>query len=274
MDKDIVCGIDVHKNFFVANSYQVRQIPGRKRDESDSEWLAKLLRGNLIRPSYIPDKSIRDLRDLTRLRTKLIQIRTDFKNRVHKILERANIRLASALSDIFGKTGLEILNGLISGKEAKDVAESIGNKQVDREKIEEAIRGNLSEIDLFLLEHCMRMIEMLDFEVVEIEKKIAERTERMKRDLEIVTSVPGVGKTAAWEILAEIGDISRFSSAKQLASWAGLVPSVYQSGGKNLTGRTGSEWLRKIMFQVAQGASRSKTALRRFYLRIKAKERV
>ncbi|MDY6965272.1 MAG: IS110 family transposase [Halobacteriota archaeon] len=258
----------------IANSYQVKQIPGRKTDESDSEWLAKLLRSDLIKPSYMPEKEIRDLRDLTRLRTKIVQTRTDFKNRVHKILERANIRLATVLTDIFGKTGLEILNGLISGRELEELIEGIGNWRIDRERIEEAISGNICECDMFLLEQCMGMIEMLDSEVVKIEKKISERTDTMKSDLEIIMSVPWVGKTAAWEIFAEIGDIDRFSSPKELASWAGLAPSVYQSGCKNLTGRTkkGSKWLRKTMFQVAQCASRSKTSLREFYLRIKLRK--
>jgi len=259
----------------VANAYQVKQIPGRKTDESDSEWLAKLLRGNLIRPSYIPERNIRDLRDLTRLRTKLVHVRTDFKNRVHKVLERANIRLSAVLSDLFGKTGLQILKGITSGKSLDEVIGGIKNKRIDKKEVEEAIKGNLSESDVFLLEYCVKMVEILGSEIAEIENKIEERIKGMEKELKIVMSVVGVGKTAAQEILAEVGDIKRFPEDKNLASRAGLAPSVYQSGGKNLTGRTrkGSKWLRKTMFQVAMAASRNKKSeLREFYLRIKAKK--
>lgn len=258
----------------VANPQQVKQIPGRKTDESDSEWLAKLLKSDLIKPSYIPERDTRELRDLLRLRTKVIQTRTDFKNRIRKVLERANIRLASVLSDLFGKAGLKILEGLTSGKDIEEIVESI-DKRIDKESVKEAIRGELSDNDIFVLERCISMIENLDEEIAEIEKRIAGLTKGMNKDLERIMSIPGVGKQTAQEVLAEISDVSRFPSAKHLASWAGLAPSVYQSGGKNLTGRTrkGSKWLRKTMYQVAQGASKSKSSkLRDFYLRIKAKK--
>ncbi|MCS4541378.1 MAG: IS110 family transposase [Euryarchaeota archaeon] len=236
----------------IANSYQIKSIPGRKTDTLDSEWIAQLLKNNLIKPSYIPKKKIRELRELTRLRAKLVQNRTAFKNRIHKVLERTNIKLASVLDDIFGKSGLEILQGIMQGEKIEEIVERNGRIKKKKEEIIKAIRGELSKVDVFILKECIEMIKAIDEKIKEIEAAIAKLV--CKKQLKILCKVPGIGKNSAPTIIAEIGDPKRFPNQKKLTSWSGLAPSVYQSGGKNLTGyitKKGSKWLRRIMVEVA-----------------------
>jgi len=134
----------------LANAHQVKGIPGRKTDQSDSQWLAYLLRAGLIKPSYVPAKHLRELRELTRLRVKYVQNRTQFKNRCQKVLNRVNIRLGSKLSDVFGKSGMEVLKGLMAGKTVESILEDTQNKylKTKKEEINEVAKGALSENDI------------------------------------------------------------------------------------------------------------------------------
>jgi len=260
----------------LANAHQVKGIPGRKTDQSDSEWLAHLLRGGQIKPSYVPEKHLRELRELTRLRIRYVQNRTQFKNRCQKVLNRVNIRLRSKLSDVFGKAGMEILNGLMAGKTVEAILEYTENKQLKSrcDEIKSVAKGALSENDIFVLKHLTETIAHLNGQIRQIEARIELLAN--ERDVEIVSSVPGVGKRSAAAILAEVGDAKRFSNGKQIASWTGLAPSLHQSAGVCVLGsitKQGSKWLRWNMVEVAHAAVRVRgskfTAL---FLRVMAKK--
>jgi len=265
-------GFDV----LLANAWQVKAIPGKKTDQSSSEWLANLLRSGLVKPSYVPEKRVRELRELTRLRVKLIGTRTAFKNRCHKVLNRVNIRLGSKLSDVFGKAGSEVLEGLMEGKTVDDILEHTGSRWLKKrgDEIKEVVKGVLSQSDIFVLKQCVDMVKQVDEKILEVDAQI--ETLVNERDVDIVASVPGVGRKSAAVITAEIGDANRFLDGKKIASAAGLAPSVYQSAGKSFTGgitKQGSRWLRRIMVEVAHVAVRARDSkLRAFYLRVKAKK--
>jgi transposase len=260
----------------LANAHQVKGIPGRKTDQSSSEWLAHLLRGGQIKPSYVPDKRLRELRELTRLRVKYVQNRTAFKNRCQKVLNRVNIRLRSKLSDVFGKAGMEILNGLMAGKSVEYILEHTESKRLKSrcDEIKSVAKGALSENDIFVLKHLTNTIKHLDEQIHQLEARI--ETVVNKEDIEIVSSVPGVGSRSAAAILAEIGDAKRFSNGKQIAAWTGLVPSVYQSAGTFVLGsitKQGSKWLRWNMVEVAHAAVRVRDSrFRALFLRVQAKK--
>lgn len=260
----------------LANAHQVKAIPGRKTDQSSSQWLAHLLRGGQIKPSYVPEKRLRELRELTRLRVKLVENRTAFKNRCQKVLNRANIRLGSRLSDVYGKAGKEVLEGLMAGKSVEVVLENTENKWLKNrcDEIKAVARGALSESDIFLLKEFTEMIDHLNEQIRRVEARIEMLVNQP--DVEIVSSVPGIGKRSAAAIVAEIGDAKRFADGKQIASWTGLAPSVYQSAGTFVTGaitKKGSKWLRRAMVEVAHAAVKVRNSrLRAFYLRVKNKK--
>lgn len=260
----------------LANAHQVKGIPGRKTDQSDSEWLAYLLRGGQIKPSYVPEKRLRELRELTRLRVKYVQNRTAVKNRCQKVLNRVNIRLRSKLSDVFGKAGMEILNGLMAGKTVEAILEHTENKQLKNrcDEIKAVAKGALSENDIFVLKQLTETIEHLNEQIRQIETRI--EMVANERDVEVVSSVPGVGKRSAAAILAEIGDAKRFSNGKQIASWTGLAPSLHQSAGVCVLGsitKQGSKWLRWNMVEVAHAAVRVRDSkFRAFFMRVRAKK--
>lgn len=265
-------GFDV----MLANAHQVKAIPGRKTDQSSSEWLAHLLRGGLIKPSYIPEKRIRELRELTRLRVKLVESRTAFKNRCQKVLNRVNIRLGTRLSDVFGKAGREILEGLMAGKSVEAILEHTKNTWLKNrhDEIRAVAKGGLSQEDIFVLKELTQTINYFNEQIRRLEARI--ETLANEHDVAVVSSMPGIGKRSAAAIVAEIGDVKRFTCGKQVASWAGLAPSVYQSAGTFITGsitKTGSKWLRRIMVEVAHSAVIVRnSSLRLFYLRVKSKK--
>jgi transposase len=245
----------------LANALQVKAIPGRKTDQLDSEWLAHLLGSGLIKPSYVPEKQVRELRELTRLRVKLIGTRTSFKNRCHKVLNRVNIRLGSRLSDVFGKAGSEVLYGFMDGKSIDVILEQTENKWLKKrgDEVKAVVKGVLSQSDIFILRECVDMVRQVDEKVLKVDGQIELLVD--ERNIDIVASVPGVGRKAAAAITAEIGDVSRFSDGKRIASAAGLAPSVYQSAGKCFTGgitRQGSSglgglWLRWLIVRLSVG---------------------
>ena len=260
----------------LANAHQVKGVPGRKTDQSDSEWLAHLLMSGLIKPSYVPEKHLRELRELTRLRVKYVQNRTAFKNRCQKVLNRVNIRLRSKLSDVFGKAGMEILNGLMSGKTVEDILEHTESKRLKSrcDEIKTVAKGALSENDIFELKKLTETINHLNEQIHDLEARI--ETLANKEDVKIVSSVPGVGARSAAAILAEIGDAKRFSNGKQIASWTGLAPSLHQSAGTVILGsitKQGSKWLRWSMVEVAHSAVRVRDSrFRVLFLRVMAKK--
>jgi len=210
---------------------KLKQYPDEKPTSQTQNGQAQLQSAGLIKPSYVPAKLILELRDLIRLRIKYVQSRTQSKNRVQKILNRVNIRLKTVLSDLFGKAGTELLEGLLAGKTVKAILENTENKQLKAKsaEIEAVAQGALSEIDHFVLEQLIRTINNLTEQIKLIELRIDGLVNRC--DLEVVCCfVPGVGLLSGATILAELGDVTRFDSDKAVACWCGLAPSVYHVG--------------------------------------------
>ena len=260
----------------LANPERTRKTSGRKTDQSDAEWLAYLLRAGLIEASYVPERNIRVLRELTRLRTKMVQNRTDYKNRVHKVLQRCNIRLGSKLHSVFGKAGMEVLNGLMTGRSLDEIVNESKSRVLKerRGELEKVVRAGLDQEDIFVLKRCLRMVKSLDEELEELDARIAMLIGGREKEMKNISKVPGVAQVSASSILAEIGDAKRFANGKKIASWSGLCPSVYQTADKNLTGslKRGSKNLRRMMIQVAHSASRTRNSrLRLFFLRVAAR---
>jgi len=262
----------------VANPLQIKNIPGRKNDDIDSEWIAEVCLNGQIKPSYIPPKEIREIRELTRSHVKLTQARTSFKNRVHKVLSRSGIHISGVLSDIFGKSGMIILNGILNGKTIDQTFTEIKNKQIKIKKteIKESLKGELSQNDIFVIKECLDSIGFLDQKIKEFDSKININLKGMRKEMEILTSIPGVGFTTAAAIMAEIGNIEEFSKPKELVSWSGLAPAINESAGKSSNGhitKRGNKFLRTILVLAANSIVISRpNKLRFFYQRIKAKK--
>ena len=262
----------------LANAHQIKHTPGRKTDSIDSEWIAEVALNNLIDPSRIFPKEERDLRRLTRTRESLVKIRSQIKNQVHQGLESCSIKLSSVLSDNFGKSGRHILDGLIKGMNIDRIIEEIPSKRVKKneDQIRAAIRTGLDGTQIFLIQSHLNTIDGLTKKLDEIDSEIKHRISGRKEDLQIAMSVPGIGFKAASTILAEIGNYRDFSTPDKLASWCGIVPNVYQSADKLITGsitKQGSKHIRWMLVQVAQAALKKRgSKLRRFFLRIKARK--
>jgi transposase len=263
----------------VANAYNIKHIPGKKTDIRDSEWLAELCINGMIEPSRIFPKNDRELRDLTRAREALVNSRTQVKNRVHVVLDTANIKLSSAFADIFGKSGIEVLNGLISGRPIEAIIGDTDNSWIKKraEEIKQAVKGALGETQAFVIKECTEIIKTIDGRIKNIDAEIRNRIKAKDEDLKIAMSIPGIGFIAGSTILAEIGNVKDFKTPDKLAAWTGIVSSVYQSADKLNTGKItkrGSKHLRWILVEVAQGAIKVKrrTKLKTFFQRIKARQ--
>ena len=265
-------------NFILANAYQIHHIPGRKTDTLDSEWIAEICLKNLISPSRIFARDHRELRSLTRTRERLIKVRTKIKNRITHELEAACIKLSSVLSDIFGKSGRHIVDGLLNGIDIEKILESIPSRQVRaiKEEIRGIIQSNLSHTQIFLIRSHLDVIDDITKRIAEIDSKISDLLISRSEDMRIALSMPGMGIISASTILAEIGDFRDFSSPDKLAAYCGLVPSVYQSAGKLINGhitKHGSPHIRAMIIEVAHAIIRTKrnSKLKKFFLRIKAR---
>jgi len=272
----LIIGKDVE--FVLANAYQIKHIPGRKTDVLDSEWIAELCLKNLIAPSRIFSGEYRDLRAITRTRENYVKMRSQIKNRIHQELESACIKLSSVLSDIFGKSGIHIIRGILSGSNIEDILNRIPSKKIKakREEIRNAIQVNISPVQVDLIGRLLDSIDFLSKEIASIDMQIQTLTAGRQEDLKIAMSIPGMGITSATTILAEIGNFADFKTGEQLAAYCGLVPSVYQSAGKLITGhitKRGSPHVRRMLIEVAHAISRTKadSKLKRFYFRIKSR---
>jgi transposase len=249
----------------VVNAQHIKAVPGRKTDVRDAEWIADLLRHGLLRPSFIPERPQRELRELTRYRTTLIQERAHEVNRLQKVLEGANIKLSSVATDILGKSGREILEALVGGASDSAALAQLARGRL-REKIpqlEQALAGQFGPQQRFLIAQQLAHSDFLDASLERISAEIAERRRPFEAEVARVQSILGVGRRTAEVLVAEIGvDLSRFPSARHLASWAGLRPGNEESAGKRRSGRTrkGSPWLRTALVEAAQAAARTKGA--------------
>jgi transposase len=247
----------------LANSEHIRNIPGRKTDRKDGEWIAKLLQHDLVPTSFIPPKEIRELRDLTRSRTKLVQGRSAVANRVQKVLEDANIKLASVATDILGHSGRAMLDAMIQGQSDVGVLANMARGRM-REKIPRlqlALAGHLTAHHRLLLRELLDQIDFLNGKIFVLESEIWQRSKSFDDVIRLWSTIPGVDRLSAATLVAEIGpDMRQFPSAGHLASWAGLCPGNNESAGKRKSGkiRHGNPWLRSLLCQTAWAAARTK----------------
>jgi len=223
----------------LANPRNVKNLPGRKTDTNDARWLAKLLALGLVEGSFVPPKYIRELRDLTRRRQKLIHMRSSERSRLLDVLRTSNIMISSVASDTFGVSGMAMIKALISDdEEQSNDIEAIANlaKRKLRQKIPqliEALNGHLDKHQKELIREILEHLEFLDKQISKLERMIDEKCMPYQEIVDIIDSHPGIDKTAAQAILAEIGpDMEVFHSAGHLASWCGLSPGCNESAGK------------------------------------------
>jgi transposase len=262
----------------LANAYKVKHTPGKKTDKRDSAWLAELCLNGMIEPSRIFPKDDRELRNMTRSRENLVNNRTQIKNRIHKELESACIKISSVLSDIFGKTGMQILNALLEGKNIDEILREITSKKIlkKEQELRSAIKTSLDPARCILIRMYLEMIDKIEEKIKILDREIKIRMQRLKEDLEIAMSIIGMGFTSASTILAEIGNVRDFQTAEQLASWCGLTPKVSQSADVLVTGsitKQGSKHVRRMLVQVAHIIAKSRSSkLKKFFLRIQVKK--
>jgi transposase len=247
----------------VVNAQHIKTLPGRKTDVKDAEWIADLLQHGLLRPSFIPSTAQRELRDLTRHRSSLVEERARIVNRVQKVLEDANIKLAGVASDIMGASARDMLNALVAGEtDAGRLAMfARGRMRTKREQLEQALSGRMRPHHRFLVAEHLSHVDYLDEAIARLGDEIATRLAGQEEEITLLDTIPGVSRRVAEVLLAEIGaDMTRFPSAAHLASWTGFCPGNHQSAGKNKTGRTrkGSRWLRQTLVEAAHAAARSK----------------
>jgi transposase len=262
----------------LANAYVIKRIPGRKTDIIDAQWIAELALNGLLTPSRVFPKGAREVRELTRARERLVNQRTACKGMVHDVFDAACIKLSSVVTDIFGKSGRYLIEGILKGKTIDELLSGIPSKRVQkkREDLERAIKSGLTESQIIVIEQNLHLIDQITDQISQLDEEILCRMKDREEDVQIAMSIPGIGPTAAVTILAELGDYSDFNSPDSLASWAGMVPSVYQSADKLRTGsitKHGSKHLRRILTEAAQSAARTKNTRFSAYFR-KLKNRV
>ena len=262
----------------LVNPRHIKAVPGRKTDVLDAEWLADLLRHGLLKASFVPDRAQRELRELTRYRTSLINERSAAVNRLQKTLEGANIKLASVASDVLGVSSRQMLAAVVDGTtlEASALAELAHGQLRDKvPQLEHALSGRVGPHQRFLLAEQLAHIDALDASLERLSTEIAERMRPFDELIERLDAIPGVGRTVAEVLLAEIGaDMTRFPTANHLVSWAGMCPGHNESAGKKRSGKTrkGSPWLRAALVQAAHAAARAKqTYLAAQYRRLTAR---
>ena len=261
----------------VANAQHVKKVPGRKTDVKDAEWLADLLCHGLLRPSFVPPKPIRELRDLTRYRRKLVESQSAERNRLLKLLETANIKLASVASDVFGVSGLLMLHALVQGKASPQEMAELAKRRL-RNKIPElelALDGRVEEHHRFLLKLQLDRLESVEKDLAVLEQRMQEKLEPYAAQLALLDEIPGVDWTLAAVIIAELGvDMSVFENVSQLASWAGVCPGNNESAGKRKNSRIpkGNVYLKTALVEAAHAATMVKgTYLRDKFYRLKAR---
>jgi transposase len=250
-------------NVILVNAHHIKQVPGRKTDVKDSEWIAQLLQHGLLRASFIPPLTTRELRDLTRQRTQLVCEKTAVANRIQKVLEDANIKLGSVASNVLGVSGRAMIEAILRGEHDPVKLAELARRRL-RGKIPQlqlALRGSVTEHHRFLLrthldhlDHLKRLIDQYEARIEEVLRPAGESVGRL-------TTIPGIDVRVAQVVVAEIGlEMDRFATAGHLSSWAGLASGNHESAGKRQSGRTtpGNRWLKTALVQAAWASSRAK----------------
>lgn len=269
--------LEGHVEPILANAAHIKNVPGRKSDANDAAWIADLLAHGLITASMVPPTPILELRDLTRTRRQLVREQVQHVQRVQRVLEDANVKLSSVITDLLGMSGRRILEAILGGEDDPEKLAALGSGRLkcSREELVEALRGRVRPHHRFLLQqhlgtidHLQRTLEAFD---AQIERLLQPFQEQFKR----LMTIPGIGATAAACLLAEIGaDMSRFPDSRRLIAWAGLCPGLDESAGKRRSThlRKGAPWLKPVLIQCAWGAARKKRSYTQAqFLRLKAK---
>jgi transposase len=261
----------------LANAQHIRNVPGRKTDVSDAAWIADLLAHGLIRGSFVPPARIQELRDLTRTRKQLVRETSQHVLRIQKVLEDANIKLASVLSSIVGQSGRAMLDAIVAGESDPErlATLAVGTAKKKTPELVEALRGRVSPHHRGLIKLHLGLFDALQIAIAEVDATLGKALAPIRENARLLTTMPGVSDVVAQVVLAEIGtDMGRFPSPAHLVSWAGLCPRNDESAGKRRSARVrkGAPWLKTTLVTAAWAAVRKKsTYLRAQYHRIKAR---
>jgi len=260
----------------LVNAQHMKAVPGRKTDVKDAEWIADLLQHGLLKASFIPGSEQQAVRDLTRTRMRLLQERTRLINRIQKVLEDANLKLASVVTDIMGVTGQAILRALVAGQEDPERLAHLAQGSLVRkqELLQAALQGKLTLHHRMLLEELLRLIATLDHSIARFDREVAERLRRFDALIERIDAVTGLSRRNIEVLLGELGwDMSHFPDAAHAASWVGICPGQHETGGKQQSGRTrqGNRWAKTVLIQAAHAAGHTQTYLGEQYRRISAR---
>jgi transposase len=248
----------------LVNARHMKALPGRKTDVRDAEWIADLFKHGLLKRSYVPDRTQRELQELVRFRTALIRERTRETNRIQKVLEGANIKLkGTAVSDVLGLSAREMLQAMIDGETNPDViAGKVRTKlKATPEEVRAAVDGLIGPHQRFMLRAQLAHIDSLNRQIAELDEEIGRRTDPFEEQMGKLDALPGIGRVGAQVVVASIGvDMSNFPSARHLASWAKLCPGMNESAGKRGPSKTGRSklYFRSILIEAAWAAVRSK----------------
>lgn len=268
---------EVNIKVILANARYIKNLPGRKTDISDAEWIARLNRNGLIKGSFIPPRPIRELRDLCRLRFKTIGDRTRIKNRISKLLEDANIKIGSVASDLFGVSGMDMLYKLAAGSiEPVLIADlARGRLKNKHTELSYAAYGRMNDHHRTMLQHLLKQLSNLEEMISALNELIEEKSRPYKKQIKLLVTIPGVNFTSAVAIIAEIGvDMSVFPTYKHISSWAGVCPGNNESAGIRYSGKMpkGNGYLKDVLCQAAWASSRTKdTYLSQKYWTLKAR---
>ncbi len=273
--KPVYYALEDDFNLLLVNARHVKNVPGRKTDANDAQWLCQLLECGLMRASFVPPKPIRALRDLTRYRKSLIQERAREANRLHKVLEDAGVKLSSVASDVLGVSGRDMLEALLSGTRDPAVLAELarGKLRTKLPELERALAGNFQPHHALIVSQVLAHLDYLEEMIATLTAEVEQRLRPFVHKTELLCTIPGVAERNAQVILAELGpDMDRFASDRHAASWAGICPGNNESAGKRRSGTTrkGDPHLRVALTECANAAVRTKnTYLRAQYEQIK-----
>ena len=255
LEDDIEC--------WLLNARHLRNVPGRKTDVKDAEWICQLVEHGLVRPSFVPPKVIRELRDLTRYRKAQIEERSREAQRLDKVLQDAGVKLSSVATDILGKSGRDMLEALVAGTRDPEVLAELARGKL-RNKLSElkyALTGRFSSHHTLLVGEILAKLDYQEEAIGRLSVEVDRLIAPFAAEVALLDTIPGVDRRIAECLVAEIGvDMARFSTSGRLASWAGMCPRNHESGGKRKSGRArkGSKWLAANLAQAAEAAGRSK----------------
>jgi transposase len=269
--------LEDHVECWLLNAQHLRNVPGRKTDVKDAEWICQLVEHGLVRASFVPPREIRELRDLTRYRKAQIEERTREVQRLEKTLQDGGIKLSSVASKVLGVSGRLMLDALLAGTHDPDVLADLarGRLRAKLPALREALEGRFTANHALIVTQILAHIDFLDESIQTLSGRVDEVIAPFTRKVELLKTIPGVDKRTAELLLAEIGpDMSKFPTAGHLASWAGMCPGQNESAGKSRSGRTrhGSKWLRAGLTQAAKASSRTRgTYLSAQYQRLRGR---